>query len=248
MALQVERAQLLRAAVHVGDPDRPPGDDEVLDDDLARRHDLRGVGDGRALRQRKAQDLPVRGTVSRQQVHRLVSQHGERAVVGDVGQQPPVTTGGAAVLAAEEDLPLATVTLLHAVHQPPAVGRRGQHVLRDALVGEAARDVQPVGATAAVEIAEPHLLLEAGRVGAPGEPEAPPVGAPGHRATHQVDMGDRLVDHLAAGDVEDVQRPVLGPVLRQRDGQPGAVRGRDEPVDRGLARRVDGLGVHDDPL
>ena len=42
--------------------------------------------------------------------------------------------------------------------------------------------------------------------------------------------------------------PVLGAVLRQRDRDPAAVRGRDEPVDRGLARRVDGIGVHDDAL
>ena len=61
-------------------------------------------------------------------------------------------------------------------------------------------------------------------------------------------MRDRLVDDLPAVDVVDVQRPVLGAVLRQRDRDLLAVRGRNEEVDGGLARRVDDIRIHDDTL
>ena len=156
---------------------------------------------------------------------------------------PPRSVG---VLASHEGLPLTPVTLLHPVHQPAAVRGRRQEVLRDDLVGDAVGEVQPVGC--ATELAEPHLLPEPCGIGDEGVPEPGSVVAPGHRAAHQMDVWDGFVDDLATLDVEDVQRPVLGPVLRQRDGEPAAVRRRDEPVDRGLARRIDRLRVHDDAL
>ena len=77
---------------------------------------------------------------------------------GTSANLPPRAVG---ILAAEEDLPLTTVTLLHPVHHPAAVGRGGQEVLRDPLVGEATSQVNAV--RCAAELAEPHLLPEARR-------------------------------------------------------------------------------------
>ena len=162
---------------------------------------------------------------------------------GMSAKSPPPTVG---VLATQEDLPLTAVTLLHPVHQPAAIVGRGQDVLRDELVGHAIRKVQPVGCFA--EVAEPHLLLEPGGIGNEGVPEPGPVLAPSHRPAHEVDVWDGFVDDLATRDVEDVQRPVLGPVLRQRDRETVPIRRRDEPVDRGLTRRVDGFRIHHDAL
>ena len=71
--------------------------------------------------------------------------------------------------------------------------------------------------------------------------------APGHGSAHQVHVRDRLAHDLPAGHVEDVQRPVLGAVLRQRDRDP-AIRGRHEEVDGGLAGRVDDVRIHHHPL
>ena len=71
---------------------------------------------------------------------------------------------------------------------------------------------------------------------------------PGHRSAHQIHMRDRLADDLPAVDVVDVQRPVLGAMLRQRDRDLLAIRGRNEEVDGGLARRVDDIRIHDDTL
>ena len=55
------------------------------------------------------------------------------ALLGDVGEHRPLA---AVVLRADEDLPLAAVAALHLVHHPPAVGRGGQEVLGDPVVGE----------------------------------------------------------------------------------------------------------------
>lgn len=61
-------------------------------------------------------------------------------------------------------------------------------------------------------------------------------------------MRNRLVDDPPAIDVVDVQRPVLSAMLRQRDRDPPAVRGRNEEVNGGLARQVDDTRIHDDTL
>src|SRR5260370_30803287 len=63
------------------------------------------------------------------------------ALVGDVCHLPPRAVGA---LATAEDLPLTSIPLLHPVHHPPTVGRAGQVVLRDALVGQAASEVNEV--------------------------------------------------------------------------------------------------------
>ena len=55
-------------------------------------------------------------------------------------------------------------------------------------------------------------------------------------------------DDLPGAGVVDVQRPVLGAVLRQETATLLAVRGRHEEVDGGLARRVDDVRIHHHPL
>ena len=195
-------------------------------------------------RQGQPEDPPVRGVPAREQVHGVLAEHGVRAVVGDVGQQPPVPAVGS--WRPHEDLPLAAVTLLHPVHQPVAVGGGGQEVLRDELVGDS-RWGSPAGRP-----------LRRGRGTRPAAGTRPgsaqrvyqkpgPVVPPGHRPAHQVHVRDRLADGLAARDVEHVQRAVLGAVLGQRHRDLPSVRGRDEPVDRRLARRVDRFRVDERP-
>jgi hypothetical protein len=61
-------------------------------------------------------------------------------------------------------------------------------------------------------------------------------------------MRDRLAGDLPALDVVDVQRPVLGAMLGQRDRDLLAIRGRNEEVDGGLTRRVDDIRIDDDTL
>ena len=239
----VEGAQLLRPAVHVHHPDGVASHRKVFDDQVACRHDLVGVGDRGTTGHRQAEHLAVRGVPPGKQVQRVCAEHGMHAFVGDACHLPPRATG---TLAAEEDLPLTTITLLHPVHHPTAVGRGGQIVLRDPLVGEAASEVNVVRCVA--ELAEPHLLPKARGVSAAGVPEPRAVVTPGHRTTHQIHMRDRLVDDLPAVGVIDVQRPVLIAMLRQRDRDLLAVRGWNEEVDGGLAGRVDGIRIHDDTL
>ena len=154
------------------------------------RHDLVGVRDGRALRQRQPQD-PARagrrvgtaGTRRRRRARRTGSCRG----------CPPAATSPDAVgvLAAQEDLPLAAVTLLHPVHQPAAVGGGGQDVLRDALVGEAVREVQPVGCRRRGRGTTPAAGSRRDRR-MQGVPEPGAVVAPGHRAAHEVDVRDAV--------------------------------------------------------
>ena len=171
------------------------------------------------------------------------AERGPHALVGDVRHQPPRAAG---LLAAEEYLPLTAVASLHPVHHPAAIGRSGQAVLRDPLVGERAGQIEAV--TRVAEVTEPHLLPEARRIGAQGVPEPRPVVTPGHRPAYQVHVRDRLVHDLSGAGVVDVQCPVLGAVLRQGHGDLGAVRGRHEEVDGGLTRRVDDVRIHHHPL
>src|SRR5580700_5306116 len=109
------------------------------------------------------------------------------ALVGDACHLPPRAIG---TLATEEDLPFTTITLLHPVHHPTTVGRGGQVVLRDPLIGEGASEVNAVRRV--TELAEPHLLPEARGVSAAGIPEPRAVVTPGHRSAHQIRMRDRL--------------------------------------------------------
>ncbi len=247
MALQVESAQLLRAAVHVGDPDRPPGDDEVLDDDLARRHDLGGVGDGAPSVSGSRRIFPcgARCRDSRYTASSPSTAYGQLSGMSASNHQSP--PGDASwswrrrKICHSPPSPFCTRSISH---RPSADADSTCSAMPSSAMplGTSRRSGPPPRSRNHTCCWKPagsaHRVNQNPRT----------VGTPGHRAAHQVDMRDRLVDHLAAGDVEDVQRPVLGPVLRQRDGQPGAVGGSDEPVDRGLARRVDGLGIHDDAL
>ena len=146
----------------------------------------------------------MRGVPAGKQVQRVCAEHGMHALVGDACHLPPRAIG---TLATEEDLPLTTITLLHPVHHPTAVGRGGQIVLRDPLVGEAASEVNVVRCVA--ELAEPHLLPKARGVSAAGVPEPRAVVTPGQRTTHQIHMRDRLVDDLPAVGVIDVQLSLI---------------------------------------
>ena len=165
-AVAVEGAHLLRPAVHVHYPDGVAGHREVFDGRVAGRHDLVRAGDRGATGQRQAEHLAVRGVPEGKQIKGVRAGHGMRALVRDVCHLPPRAAG---VLAAEEDLPLTSIPLLHPVHHPAAVGRGGQVVLRDPFVGEGAREVNPV--RPATKLAEPHLLPEACGVSAAGVPE-----------------------------------------------------------------------------
>ena len=171
----VEGAHLLRPAVHVHHPDGLVSHREVLDDHIAGRHDLVGAGDRGTIGHRQAEHLAVRGVPAGKQVQRVRAEYGIHALVGDGGHLPPRAIG---ILAPEEDLPLTTITLLHPVHHPAPVGRGGQKVLRDPLVGEAAGEVNVV--RCAVQLAEPHLLPEARGISAQGVPEPRAVVTPGH--------------------------------------------------------------------
>jgi len=108
----------------------------------------------------------VRGVAEGKQVQGGRAEHGMHALVRDVCHLPPRAVGA---LAAKEDLPLTSIPLLHLVHDPAAVGRSGQVVLRDPLVGERASEVNAVRRV--TELAEPHLLSEACGVSAAGVPE-----------------------------------------------------------------------------
>ena len=242
-ALAVEGPHLLRPAAGVHDPDGVASYREVFDDRATRRDDLVGAGDRDATGQRQAEHLAVRGVPEGKQVQGVRAEHGLHALVRNACHLPPRAAG---ILATEEDLPLAAIPFLHPVHDPAAVRSGGQVVLRDPLVGEGASEVSAV--RRATQLAEPHLLPEPGGISAAGVPEPRAVVTPGHRSAHQIHMRDRLVGDLPAPHVVDVQRPVLGAMLRQRDRDPPAVRGRNEEVDGGLARRVEGIRIHHDTL
>ena len=108
----------------------------------------------------------MRGVPEGKQVQGVRAEHGMHALVGDVCHLPPRAAG---TLATEEDLPLTSIPLLHPVHHPTTVGRGGQVVLRDPLVGEGASEVNAVRCV--TELAEPHLLPKACGVSAAGVPE-----------------------------------------------------------------------------
>ena len=209
-----------------------------------RRHDLVRVRHGGALRQRQPQDPAVRGVASGQQVHGVVRRARHAGSCRGCPPAPPRQPSESwrrRKICHSPPSPFCTRSISQ---RPSADVDRTFSAMRSSATpsGKSSRSA------AAAEVAEPHLLLEPGGIGNAGVPEPGPVVAPGHRPAHQVDVRDRFVDDLAARDVEDVQRPVLGPVLRQRDREPVPVRRRDEPVDRGLARRVDGFRIHDDAL
>src|SRR6188472_3127353 len=126
-----------------------------------------GTATSRArYRDRQAEHLAVRGVLAGKQVQRACAEHGMHALVGDSCHLPPRAAG---TLATQEDLPLTTIALLHPVHHPTAVGRGGQIVLRDPLVGEAASELNMI--RCAAELAEPHLLPKARGISAAGVPE-----------------------------------------------------------------------------
>ena len=133
-AVEVEGAHLLRTAVHVHHPDRAAGHREVLDDHAARRHDLAASATVAPSVSGSRSTSPCGASRRDSRYSASVPSTACMQLSAMSASLPPRAVG---LLAAHEDLPVTTITLLHPVHHPAAVGGRGQEVLRDPLVGEA---------------------------------------------------------------------------------------------------------------
>ena len=140
-----------------------------------------------------------------------------------------------------------------------AISDRGDHVI--GILSAVERDLGNLGEILAHHIAilgrivaqlvEIHLLekmlaLRAlFRARITGIPKAAAVGAPGHAAATRrvLNAWNDLIDSLAAGNVENVERTVFAAVVRHRDRHQLALRRWHEPVDRGRALRIDDIRI-----
>ena len=134
------------------------------------------------------QDLSVRSVPPGQQVHGV--RRRARRTGSCRGCPPPATTrrrgpGVAGRSATRHRHPSAP--------GPSATGRRRTRTGQfSAMTSSATPSGKSSRSAGAAEVAEPHLLPEAGGIGHEGVPEPGAVVAPGHRAAHQVDVRDRL--------------------------------------------------------
>ena len=224
----------------------PVGHGDVLDHQVAGRHELHGVLDGDAVGERQPQDPAVRRVPTRQQVAATSAPstaYGQLSgMSASCHHSPSVVLRGAGRSATRRRRPSA--------RGPSASARRRR---RTARARGSARRRGRSGSRAGRRLSPPRSRYQTccrnpAGIGAPGEPEAGPVRSPRHRPAHQVHVRDRLPDDLAARDVVHEERAVLRAVLGHRHRDLAPARPRHEPVDRRLPRRVDRLRVDQHPL
>ena len=158
---------------------------------------------------------------------------GAAQVIGDLAAVA-VAHGGEEInrVGTRVELDLGDARKLAADHVRVARGRRAEtmevHLLEEvAILGRTLVALRIARVVEAVSIGRPLDAAASGRIG---------------------HTGNLVVEPFAARYVVDVRRAIFAAVLRQRHHDSLAVERRREEIDRGVARRIERIGIENDAL